>query len=396
MATPTIDFDDLVKPVTQKEIENSIYQVMGALGLNTTTWKAGAVVRTITVGFSIVLSAFSTLQSLIARSGFMELSEGDWLTVVAHYVYGVDRYPATFATGYVTLTNSAGGVYEFDPGDLIFLNPTTNKTFRNTAAVSIPAGTPSTPSNVYNVPIEAVEAGADSTSIPDAISGMVTTVTGVTVANPAAVVGQDAESDAALRARCSAKLGSLSPMGPWDAYTYAVRNATRPDGTNLGITRTRITKDGYGHVTVYCATPSGGVTPEDLAIANDAVQRNAEPLCVDATTESASPVAIAITYEAWMYNTSGATNDQVKATIATRLTDWFPMQPIGGNVITGNPGKIFVDKIRAVIGDAYQEIFHVVVTLPSADVVMALSDVAVPGTIDGVIHQEPPPEGFGV
>lgn len=396
MPTPTIDLDDLVKPVTEQEIENSIYQVLGTLGLNTTTWKAGAVVRTITTGFSIVLSSFSALQSLIAKSGYLELSEGDWLTVVAHYVYGVDRYPATFATGFVTLTNAAGGVYDFDPEDLIFLNPATNKTFRNTAPVSIPAGTSGTPSTVPNVPILAVEAGSGSTSIPGGISIMVTTVTGVTVANPSAVVGQDAETDAALRARCSAKLGSLSPMGPWDAYTYAVRNATREDGTNLGITRTRITKDGYGHVTVYVATPSGGLTPEDLAIANTAIQNNAEPLCVDATAQSASPVTIAVTYELWMYNTSGQTTEQIKAVIGTRLTEWFPLQPIGGNVIAGDPGKIFVDKIRAVIGDAFPEIFHVLVTVPAADVVMAVSDVATAGIIAGTIHQEPPPEGFGV
>ena len=398
MPTPTIDFDELVKPVTEQEIQSSIYTVLGTLGLNTSTWKTGAVVRTITTGFSIVLSAFSSLQALIAKSGYLELSEGDWLTVVAFYVYGVERYSATFASGFVTLTNTAGGVYSFDPEDLIFSDPTTGKSFRNTGAVSIPAGSTGTPTHVTNVAIRAVEAGSPSTAIPGGISVMVTTVTGVSVSNPSPVVGQDAESDAAVRARSSAKLGSLSPMGPWDAYTYAVRSATRPapDGSNLGITRTRITKDGFGHVWVYVATASGAVPPEDVAIANDAVQRNAEPVCVDAVAQSAVPVEIAVTYTLWMYNTSGHTDAQIKATIGTDLTEWFKIQPIGGNVIAGSPGKIYADKIRAVIGDSFDEIFHVELTLPAGDVPLELWQVATLGPLNGTIHQEPPPEGFGV
>lgn len=396
MPTPTIDFDDLVKPVTEQEIQSSIYTVLGTLGLNTSTWKTGAVVRTISTGFSIILSAFSSLQALIAKSGYLELSEGDWLTVVAFYVYGVERYKATFASGFVTLTNTAGGVYNFDPEDLIFSDPSTGKSFRNTDFVSIPAGSPTTPTHVIDVPIRAVEAGSLSTAIPGAISVMVTTVTGVSVSNPTAVVGQDAESDAAVRARSSAKLGSLSPMGPWDAYTYAVRSATRPDGTNLGITRTRIAKDGYGNVEVYVATASGEVPPEDVAIANEAVQRNAEPLCVNAVAYTAEQVETAVTYELWMYNTSGHTDDQIKATIADDLTAWFTLQPIGGNVIAGNPGKIYADKIRAVIGDSFDEIFHVVLTLPPGDVPLELWEVATLGPLLGTIHQEPPPEGFGV
>jgi hypothetical protein len=144
------------------------------------------------------------------------------------------------------------------------------------------------------------------------------------------------------------------------------------------------------------ATPNGAVPPEDVAIANEAVQRNAEPLCVDAVAESAVPVAIAVTYTLWMYNTSGQTDDQIKAKIGADLTAWFQVQPIGGNVIAGSPGKIYADKIRSVIGDSFDEIFHVELALPAGDVTLALSQVATLGPLNGTIHQEPPPEGFGV
>src|SRR5690349_21273415 len=96
--------DELVKPMTATEVRESIYRGMGLVGVNTTTWKPGAVVRTMVVVTSIVMSAFSNLIASIARSGFLELAEGRWIDLVAWYVYRVKRPEATFATGNYTLT----------------------------------------------------------------------------------------------------------------------------------------------------------------------------------------------------------------------------------------------------------------------------------------------------
>ena len=393
MPTPTIDFDELVQPVTATEVENGIYQIYGSVGLDTSSWKSGAVVRTITNAFAVVLSALSELQARIAKSGFLALAEEDWLTIVAFYVYGVERYEATFALGEVTLVNAGGGVYNFDADDLIFGNADTGKTYRNSAPVSIAAG-----ATVTNVPIHAVEAGTDSNAEIGKITVMVTTVTGVTVTNPIAAAGQNQESDAALRARCSAKLGSLSPNGPWDAYTYAVRNATRADGTNLGITRTRIITDGYGNVFVYMATASGTVPTTDVAIAQTAIELNAEPLAVNATAYSATAKTIAVAYTAYMYNTSGYTDDQVRSLIETNLTDWLSQQPIGGNLVDGDAtGRIYRDKIIAVIGDTLPEIFHVTLSVPASDTTLTASEVAIfAAPFVGTINQSSPPVGYGV
>ncbi len=392
----TFSLDDLVTPVTRAEAQASIYEVLGVLGVNTTSWKPGAVVRTMIVAASVVLAALSELQASIARSGFLEFSEAEWLTLVAHYVYGVDRIDATFAVGEITLTNSGGGVYNFDPDDLIFSNSVTGKTYRNTEAVSLAAlGT-------ETIAIQATEVGADSTSGPGDIDTMVTTVLGVTCANLAQVTGTDAEGDAALRTRCQEKLGALSPFGPWDAYAYAVRSATHADGTSVGINRIRIVKDGYGTVTTYLAGVDGAVPgdPEDpdtdLGIANEAIQRNAAPLAVNAVVLSAVNHSIAVTYEVWMYNTSALTDEQIEEQIESALTAFMQAQPIGGNVIGSDPGKVFTSALRAAIIGAMPEIFHVVVTVPAADVSFDPEDVAITGAITvTAIHQEPPPEGFG-
>src|SRR5215471_1898157 len=227
---PSFTPDDLTKPVTRQEAQASIYEVLGIIGVNTTSWKPGAVVRTMIVATSIVLSAYSELQQRIARSGFLELSEGAWLDLVAHYVYDVDRIEATFATGDVVLTNSGGGVSSYDPDDLIFVNASTGQTYRNVAHVDIPATT----SGIV-VPVRASVSGSVGSAGIGQISQLLTVVLNVTCSNPAPLAGTDAESDALLRERCKEKLGSLSPMGPWDAYGSAVRNARRKsDGSSVG------------------------------------------------------------------------------------------------------------------------------------------------------------------
>jgi uncharacterized phage protein gp47/JayE len=386
--------NDLVTPLTREQVQASIYDVLAIVGVNTTTWKPGAVVRTMIAATSIVISAFSSLTAQIARSGFLELAEGDWLTLVARHVYAVERELATFAEGEITLVNAGGGSFTLDPDDLVVSNPTTGKSYRNTLPFTLGALA------TITIPIVAIEAGSASTSSPNTITEVETTLLGVTCTNAAAVVGRDAEQDPALRARCSEKLGALSPNGPWDAYSYAARNAKRPDGTSIGVTRVRISKDGFGNVTVYCATASGAVTgtvidPDtDLGIVDLEIQKKAAPLAVTATAVSATPLSIPITYSVWMTNTSGLQPAQIEAQIAAKLTSFMASQPIGGQVIGADPGKVFADAIRTTIGSARPEIFHVVVTAPAADVVLALNQVPVLGTVTATaINQLPPTEG---
>jgi hypothetical protein len=399
MTTP-FSVDDLTTPLTRVQVQASIYQALAALGVRTTNWKPGAVVRTMIVGVSIVLASLSKLQADIARSGFLETSAGKWLTLVARYVYGIERGAATFATGPITLTNTAGGVYSYDADDLTFRNPDTGKTYTNTEPVAL--GAVGSETAVVTVAIRAIEAGSNSSAAAGAITSFVTPLLGVTCSNPAALVSFDEETDPQLRLHCTEQLGALSPFGPWDAYGAAIRNATYADGTRLGVTRIRITKDGYGNVTTYLATDNGGATGDaddpttQLGVANDAVQRNAEPLSVTAHVVAATSVTIAVTYELWMYNTSGRTPIQVQAMIETALEAFFAAQPIGGNVlVSGSPGLVYVDAIRAAIANVLPQIFHVVVSAPLGDVTLAVNEVPTLGLVTPVsVHQVAPPEGL--
>jgi len=391
---PIFKLDDLTTPLTPDEVRAKIYDVIGILGTRTTSWKPGAVARTIITSCALILAAFSELTALIARSGFLELAEGTWLALVAWYVYGVEKDVATFASGEVTLVNAGGGIYILDPDDLIVANPDTGKQYRNASAVTLAANTTQT------VTVRAIEAGSSSSSAPNTIVELITPLLGVTVSNAFAVVGRDDETDAALRARCSEKLGSLSPFGPWDAYTYAARTAARLDGSLVGVTRVRTIKDGAGHVDVYVATASGGVLgtvtdrATDLGAVEDAIQRRAAPLAVTARVYSAATVPIAIKYKASMYNTSGLTQSQIETAIANRLADFMAGQPIGGNVAGAGLGKVFLDAIETAIGSTFPQIFHVEASLPLDDVSLSISQVPVLGAVTSLgITQAPPSEG---
>ena len=145
----TATLAQLTKPLTVDEASATIYAALATRGVDTTIWKAGSVVRTIVAALAIIVAALSSLISLIAASGFLTLSSGKWLRLVALYVYGVGTVAdggdgslsdGTFATGRVRFVNSGVGVYAAIPiGNLIVKNPTTGKVYRSTEIATIGA-----------------------------------------------------------------------------------------------------------------------------------------------------------------------------------------------------------------------------------------------------------------
>lgn len=395
MSDPNFDLEDLITPLTRQEIQAKIYTALATMGVSTTQWATGAVIRTMIVCVAIILAALSQLIAAIARGGYLSLSTGNWLTLVARYVYGVRREAATFAAGVVTLTNVGGGVYPVDEGDLTVRNAD-GKEYTNVSSFVLNAV------SSIDVAVVAIEEGSASSTAAGTVTQMTTPLLGVTVTNAAEFVAFDEEKDASLTARCTEKLGALSPMGPWDAYTYAARNAKTSTGASAGVNRAVIDKDGFGTVNVYVAGASGSIpgtvgdltTP--LGAVDDAIQRQAAALAVTANALSASGVVVPVTYEAWAYNTSGLSPAQFLDAVTAALRAYLGTQPVGGNVINSDPGRIFSEKISAAIVDAVPEIYHAVVTVPAGHVTLSVFEVATLGLVtQTALHLRPPPEGFG-
>src|SRR6202008_4445243 len=105
--------------------------------------------------------------------------------------------------------------------------------------------------------------------------------------------------------------------------------------------------DGYGNVVVYCASATGAITGDaddpstDLGIGQVAIERRAVPLGVNGRVITASAITIAVTFELWMYDTSGRSDGEIEHAISDRLKAFMAAQPIGGNKIDSGSGHVY-------------------------------------------------------
>ena len=383
----SVSINDLTRGMTIDEAKASNYAMLDALGVPSTGWKAGAVVRTIVALVSVFEAALSQSMALLAKSAFREYSEKTWLTMLCKQVYNVDRIEATFASGTVTLTNIKGGVYSMGAGDIVVKNSATGKTYRSTTDCYIDSYP--TAGSVVTIPFEAIESGSASSSAAGTIDEIVTTLVGVTCSNPVAFVGSDDELDTALRTRADYRLDALSPAGPQHAYDYVALTASKTDGSSCGVTRSTTTQtSGNGHVTVTVAGSSGTLTgtigdlTSNLGQVDYLIQTQVVPKTAHAVVQSATAAPIDIEYNLWIYSDAAMTVAEVDAQVATALADWITVRPIGGDKKPGSTdGYIYKGAIEGIVRSVSGYAFDVVMINPSADVGLLEYECPVIGTI---------------
>lgn len=371
---------DLMKPVTYEEAKESIYEALAIVGADTTMWKPLGVYRTVIAAAAIMFSTTTVLLSKIASAGWYEYATGVWLTLVARYQYGITREAASFAQGVLTFTNTGGGNYLLEPGEVIVKNPVTLAEYTNLTAFTVGPGSELTPTVVTTddngdpLLFRAIVAGSASTSGRGQITGFTTPLNLVTCTNELALVGLDEETDPSLRTRCGEKLAARTANGPEDAYALVARSVKREDGTPIGLNRLAITKDGKGNVFIDCASATGQIdgaandNSTDLGRLNDAIQKKCAPLSVTAQTRSQPGYALDYTYELWMLDDSGLSATEVQTLVETTIPQKLAEIPIGGHVIDGEPGAVYKDYLQSLIETVRPEVFRVVLTVPANDV----------------------------
>jgi hypothetical protein len=385
-----LPIDQLMKKLTVDELKTTAFSVLTSLGFPVTSWQAAAVIRTLVVLFCRLLAPFTDAMVLVTASGFLDYATGVMLEVVAEQVYGVTKRKATFATGELTLNNSGGGLYTFQPFQGRFLNPTNKKLYTNTTLQTL------NPLQVgLTFPIQALEVGSASSSAAAMISQLEPPLPGVTCTNAAAVIGIDDETDPELRVRCRAKLGSLSPNGPTAAYEYVAKTFELNGG--VVVTRTLPIEDSdTGDVTLYIAGPTGPISAPDVAKVQNAIDKLAVPLCIDCTVLSAVAHPLNVTSTVYVYTSANLTNANVQTLVDERLVGYVPTIPIGGNKIPPTAG-VHVNALEGEIKasgsttDQRGPIYQAVVTLPAADEVLAQNEVVTLGTVTTNVVQVLPP-----
>jgi hypothetical protein len=347
--------DELVTPLTEEQVLETFLSILETLSVPARSWRTGGVYRAILRTCARTYSSFTDVMAAFARAGFLETSTGQWLTLLARYVYGVERPPATLATGVEQLQNTGGGVYSFGPDEVRFINPTTKKSYVNAESFTLGAG------ETKSIPIRSTEFGAASSAAPGAIDTLETTLLGVIVTNPLAVVGNDELPDPELRQLCRDKLSTLSGKGPRGAYRYAVLTALRDDGSPVNINRVAVVPSiNTGIVTTYCAAPSGAPSTEDVDAAAANVEKLARPDSVSAVTIAAGTVDLTNEITVWATRQDGLSSADLAAMVDAKLIAAVKAYPISGiKKPPSTQGYLYGDYIAGVVKSAHEAIFDI-------------------------------------
>lgn len=370
---------DLIKPLTREEVLASLLTIADTLGLKTSSWQPGSTGRTILAVVAQKVADYTNTTTEAVKGGLRKYATGKWLTLFAESVFGVDRRAASFATGGIQFTNSLGVAYPQLAGACVIANPATGKTYRNAAAFTIAASGVTSPNPTF----VADESGTGSDSGPGTITELVTTFAGVTITNPAALLGADEETDDELRQRCADKLGSLSPNGAAEAYAYVAKTQSL-SATSVPITRTaRAVFPTTGQLTIYLATATGAPSPADVAIVQAAFDKWAEPLCVQAVATGALDKVINCTLQVWVKGSSKTTLE-IQNAISTALANYLKGLDIGGEIVPpATDGRVDLGTLESVVraADTGGRVLDVAFTLPAGDTTLAAAEVAKLGTV---------------
>jgi hypothetical protein len=369
----------LIIQQTKEQLYDLALGIAEGVGVDTSTWQAGDPTRSQFHIESELLASLETMVVGFIRSGFLDYASGDWLKVLAEQVFNVTVPGASYASTTVRLTNGGGGLYDIDANDLTFRS-TSGKTFHNTTGGVLASG------ETLDLTVVADEAGAASNAGAGEIDSLVTTLLNITCSNAAAAVGTDEQSEATTRQQCRDKLGSLSPNGPKDAYSYVARN---PDLTGTSaVTRVRVYPDSdTGEIAVYVAGASGAVGAPDVALVEEAIATYATPLCITPTVLSASSVTVPVTYEIWIYKSCNRTSAEVQADVESALEAAFALRPIGGDIIPpATSGKLYLSLIESTIKGTFPQAFRVTLAAPAGDTALSVGQIAALGTVTPTVN----------
>jgi uncharacterized phage protein gp47/JayE len=291
----TLSLSDMTTPDTKLQAQDTLLAFLELQGFPVSSWQPGSVPRTLIEGEAEAYADLTTLVALIARGGFLDTAEGDWLTLLARDIYGLERQPAIQTRGTIRLVDDGGiGPVVLAPGDVI-VTDSTGLRFRNVGAGTLPFA------SEIDLLFEA-EATGSKYNLPNNIPWqLVTSLPSVNVLNPGGVSGwisqqgTDRETDVSLRARCRARWpGSTYMLSTAATYEAAARTAS----AEVAKVKVFPNNPDPGKVKVVLAGTSGSVSGSAVT-AVTAYIADRLPLCVAADVASAASVALVVEAELW-------------------------------------------------------------------------------------------------
>lgn len=375
-----LPLDELLTAVSEEEALATFLEILESLEIPAAAWPQRGIAMTILRVFARAVSSLSKAHRAIAEAGFLDHATGAGLTLLARCVYGVERIPATVATGELTLANPTGTSFTKAAGAAIFIGEN-GKSYRNLSPFTL------NPFSQITITVTAIEVGSASTAAAGTVHEIETTMIGVSASNAQSIVGVDEELDPSLRQACRDRIQAYGAGAPRGAYAYWARRAKRDDGAYVNTNRVSVSRSSStGRVVVTMASPSGPMTPEDLTAVRDTIEDRVRPDTVTVLVGSAAPLQLSPSITAYAVRSPGLSASTVKAQIETALATFGAAWPIGGR--TKPPslvGYLYEDSISAAVIAAHPAIYEcdvdlddteltalqVVVLTPSVQVILA-------------------------
>ncbi len=137
-----LTFQQLLGGLTQDQIRERLFGRLNRAGFPVTDFESGAVVRTMTEAAALEISDdVAGLVPRIAGGGFVGEADDDWLAVLAHENFAVDKIGASYTVETVKLYAALGvGPYTVAAGDLVVQALSGNR-YILSAGGTIPVGT---------------------------------------------------------------------------------------------------------------------------------------------------------------------------------------------------------------------------------------------------------------
>lgn len=396
-----ISLSNLLSGQTLAQVTSTIAGLLQAAGFPTTAWGPFNVGRAFAELVARIGSDQSSTIAKIAALGFASLSGGDWLTLVANQMYGLDRYPATFTQGILTLSDVAGvgpiSIPAFSTFAIANAVDANGAPLRFQLLQGNLGGTPGSSANVpLNGSVQALfqaEFAGGAYNVPNgAILSLASPIPGIAVTNAGGVTswitqsGQDEEGDPSLQARCMGQLPLLG-MGPelqYDAWARAASSL---------VTRTKVYEGSPNpwQVQLFLAGAIGivdssvvtavqnFVDPSLASLAASATLLKRRPLCTQLTAQSATAHPITLG------GTCSLPTKYAAAAQANAIANLVSLQAaldIGAKVTVADLYEAIVDGARSA-GAPYGTV-SMNLTAPANDVVTAAGEIGVISLNDGI------------
>lgn len=376
-----LSLTQLLNPPTLEQSRQFMIDVLVSVGFKTAAaWQSGGLARTTAIEIPArILYDVSQTIATVARGGFNDTAEGDWLTLYSFSAYDNLRKEAVKARGVAVLTSESTAPPHTIEVDYLVATDGEGRNFRNKTAGQLPAG------GTLALEWEAELAGEDGSISVNTLRTLQTTLVGVSINNPGVDgvwltrLGANAESDEALRERNRSKWATRALHAAEDAYkNWALEASTE-------ITRAQVDSqnpNGPGSLRIYLAGTTGEVPASLEPIVENYINGSGEGSdgivrrAVGALVEAKAAVPVDVTVMGTVY-CAAAYRATAEAAVGSAVEDFGRELPVGGVVLDPNqPGKLLRSALYGVVMRV-PGVMNVDLQSPSADIELAVGEVAV-------------------